>query len=144
MKGKLLYRVVREVSVEQALSARCLCLYNTFISVQTWNINAKYFWQLYRSVTLLLPANSDMLYNTWQAEAYLAPSVCIFQQRCRVWQHAKGYRFQRWDLEDLYLSPQRQIYLIWQLNPLRDALTVIKERTSVSKVSLWFGLCLML
>lgn len=53
-----------------------------------------------------------------------------------MWQDAKGYRFHCWDFEDLYLSPQRQIYLIWQFNPLRDVLTVIKERTSAFKVSL--------
>lgn len=62
--------------------------------------------------------------------------VCIFQYCRCVWQDAKGYRYHCWDLEDLYLSPQRQIYLIWQFNPLRDVLTVIKERTWAFKVSL--------
>lgn len=101
--------------------------------MQTWNINAKNFWQDFKSLILLSPVRSNMLYNAWQGNGNIMPRVCIFPL-C-VWRDAKGYRFHCWDWKDLDLSTQWQIYLIWQFNPLRDALTVIKERTSALKVS---------
>lgn len=34
----------------------------------------------------------------------------------------------------IYIYPPRQIDLIWQFNPLRDVLSVIKEKTSASRI----------
>lgn len=55
--------------------------------------------------------------------------ICIFiHAAIQPWLDTKGYGSDCWELEDLYCSPQRGIYLIWQFNPLRQLFRKIKEQ----------------